>query len=245
MLFLLVTGLVVGGSRRVAAQEEESAAGLAGGQMVRGTVTAASGDRLAIKTEKGEAYQITVTDNTKIVKDRLPFKLAAVRPGDSVGAMGVLDAPNKTVHALFVMVVDAEEAKKAREGMGKVYIIGKVTSIDELKLTIQRPDGVSQVIAVDEGTSFRKGGRQLQFVVDGSGMAGGAAASSAGGATADPGGESITLADVKVGDNIAGKGELKGGIFVPSLLGVSNPSARRRRRAEGAGATGAPAAAPQ
>ncbi len=51
-------------------------------------------------------------------------------------AMGTLDAPTKTVHALFVTVMDAEQVKKLREGLGKVYITGKVTAIDDVKLTI-------------------------------------------------------------------------------------------------------------
>ena len=222
--------------RQGRAQEELDAggpalAGMGSGQMVRGTVTAAGGNRIALKTERGEAYQVTVTSNTKIVKDRQPFKLADLRPGDNVGAMGVLDAPAKTVHALFVMVVDAAELKKAREGLGKIYIAGKVTAIDELRLTILRPDNVSQVIAVDEGTSFRKGGRQMASAVNGFGPVGGAAAAP------DASVESITLGDIKVGDAVAGKGELKGGVFVPSQLAVSDAATRqRRRRAEG-GAT--------
>ena len=52
--------------------------------------------------------------------------------------MGVLDAATKTVHAVFVTVMDAEQVKKAREDMGKIYITGKVTAIDldGLKMTV-------------------------------------------------------------------------------------------------------------
>ena len=63
------------------------------------------------------------------------------------------------MHAVFVTVISAEEVKKAREGLGKVYIAGTVTAIDELKLTVKRTDGVVQVIEVDEGTSFQTGTR--------------------------------------------------------------------------------------
>ena len=110
---------------------------------------------------------------------------------------------------------------------------------------------MSQVIAVDEGTSFKRGGRNLQSMLNGSGpvdgrASGGGPASgpvnAAAGAAGAGGGESITLADIKVGDSVAGRGELKGGVFVPSELGVMDASARRRRRPEGAAgtATGAP-----
>ncbi len=219
-----------------------SMAGLSGGQMVRGLVTSAGRDQIALKTDKGEVYKVTVTSNTRIVKDRQPFKLASIRAGDSLGAMGVLDAPAKTVHALFVVVVDAEQARKAREGLGKIYIAGKVTAIDELRLTILRPDNVTQVIAVDEGTSFRRGGRQILSAINGFGPSENVAARAPN--AADASAESITLSDIKVGDTVAGKGELKGGTFVPSQLAVVDAATARqhRRRQEGGLPVAAPAA---
>ena len=117
----------------------------AGGQMVRGTVTATAADHLTVKTDVGDVYQVAISANTRLNKDRQPVKVTEVKVGDSVGAMGVLDAPTKTVHAAFVMVVDAEQVKKMRENLGKTYITGKVTAIDvdALKLTVMRPDNVS------------------------------------------------------------------------------------------------------
>lgn len=219
----------------------EGGAAFAGGQMVRGTVTAAAADHLTVKTDAGEVYQVAVSANTRIMKDRQPIKLTDVKVGDGAGAMGPLDAPTKTVHALFVTVMDAEQVKKLREGLGKVYIVGKVTAIDDVKLTVLRNDGVSQVIEVDEGTSFKRGGRQMASMLNGSGPVGnagsgrGAGAGSGSGVGSGSGGESITLADVKVGDTVAGQGALKNGVFVPTELGVMDASAmtRRRRSTEG------------
>ena len=108
------------------------------GRMVRGTVTAATADHLTVKTEAGEVYDIVVTPNTTVRKGRDPMKFADIHTGDAVGAMGELDAPKKTVHALMLMVVDAEQVKKAREAMGKTMITGTVTAIDELKITIKQ-----------------------------------------------------------------------------------------------------------
>ena len=216
------------------------------GRMVRGTVTAATPDKLTVKTEAGDLYQVALTPNTRVMKDRQQIKPAEVHVGDGLGAMGEIDQPNKTVHAMFVTVVDAEQLKKAREAMGKTYIAGKVTAIDELKLTILRADGVSQVIAVDEDTSFRKGGRGMQMAFAGAG-AGGTPPTAAPPTT---GADAITLADVKVGDNVAGPGKLKNGVFVPTTLGVGEPGqggggqgGGRRRRQQGDG-TGAPAGTP-
>jgi hypothetical protein len=250
----------------------------AGGQMVRGTVTATTADHLTVKTEAGEVYQVALSANTRLTKDRQPVKVADIRVGDAVGAVGVLDAPTKTVHAVFVGVIDAEQVKKARENMGKTYITGKVTAIDmdALKLTVMRPDGVSQVIGVDEQTSFKRGGRGMAAIANGGGVVemgggggggrrgmgtgsgtgggtGAGAGTSAGsgtsagagtGAGSGGGGESITFADVKVGDTVAGRGGLKNGTFVPTELGVMDPAAmgqRRRRGAEGSGPDAAPA----
>jgi hypothetical protein len=134
--------------------------------------------------------------------------------------------------------------------MGKVYITGKVTAIDMdgLKLTVMRPDGVSQVIGVDEGTSFKRGGRGMAAMVSGSGVIDGTAAGRATGGNGVNSGESITLADVKVGDGVAGRGSLKDGLFVPTELGVMDAATmgqRRRRNSEGgSGGTAAPPVAP-
>jgi hypothetical protein len=266
---MLLIMAVVALPATVLAQDEQDGprqggTAFAGGQMVRGTVTAASADPLTVKTEAGEIYQVALSANTRLTKDRQPVKVADIKVGDAVGAMGVLDAPTKTVHAVFVGVMDAEQLKKARENMGKTYITGKVTAIDmdALKLTVMRPDGVSQVIGVDEQTSFKRGGRGMAAIANGGGVVeigggGGGRGMSGAGTGAGPGGggtgagagnggagESITFADVKVGDTVAGRGALKNGLFMPTELGVMDPAAmgqRRRRGADGAGPGAAPA----
>ena len=210
----------------------------AGSQMLRGTVTASAADGLTMKTGTGEIYKVTVTPNTRLTKDRQPVKLAEIKVGDGVGAMGVLDAPTKTLHALFVGLIDAEQVRKAQADLGKTYIAGEVTAIDDVKLTIKRPDGVLQTITVDEGTSFRKGGRGM-----GGGRQGGgrsserrASAQRAPQRGEGSGGESVTLADLKVGDGVMGRGAIKNGVFVPTELRVMDAAARQRRRNEANGA---------
>jgi hypothetical protein len=218
------------------------------GRMVRGTVTAVSGDKVTLKTDNGDSFQVAITPNTRLMKERNPIKPVEIHVGDGIGAMGEIDQPTKTVHALFVSVVDAEQVKKLKESFGKTWITGKVIAIDDLKLTILRSDKVTQVIAVDEDTSFKKGGRAMQMAMqsDGAAMGGGGGNWQGRGGAARPEGagsgegESITLADVKVGDNIAGQGSLKNGVFVPKTLAVADPAQRRRRP----GADGAPAGPP-
>ena len=245
---LILGGLLCVGSACAQGGSGEPAVAM-GGRGVQGTVTAVAGDKLTLKTENGQVFQVVTTPNTTVRRGREQMKLADVHAGDGVGAMGEIDGPNKTVHALYLFVVDAEQLKKARESLGKTTIAGKITAIDELKLTILRPDGVSQTIAVDEDTSFKRGGRGLGIGGfggggrQGGGGAQGGSASPGGGGFA--GGESITLADIKVGDTVAGQGALKSGIFVPTQLYVGDPAAsgQRRHREQTPGAAAASAGA--
>jgi hypothetical protein len=220
----------------------------AGMQRAGGEVTAVAGATITIKTETGGVMQIVTTDNTRIMKGRPNegggvVKVGDLKVGDGVMAMGNLDEPNKTIHAAIVMATDAAQFKALKDNLGKTYIAGKVTGIDmdNAKLTVLRSDGVSQTIGLDESTSFRRG-RVAAGEFGGMAMGGGGrqrGGDNAGQPT--PTGESITLADIKVGDNIGGKGELKGGIFVPTEVVVATPGQRRQRP----GGPGAPAAPPQ
>lgn len=223
-----------------AAQQDEDGAASMGpqGRMVRGTVTAAAADRLTVKTDAGDLFQIAVTTNTRLMKDRQPLKIADVHVGDGIGAMGVIDSPTRTVHAAMVFVVDAAAVKKLKENMGKTYISGKVMAIDDLELTIKRPDGVTQKISVDEGTSFKRGGRDAGAMMRGDGSSN---PDPSAGPTPDPakGGESITLADIKVGDMVVGPGSLKACVFVPTQLTAIDAAAMGHRHWREGGDAGA------
>ena len=224
---------------RAWAQEDAAPDHLPGGQMLRGTVTALSASGLTIRNEDGEQYQVVATTNTRVIRSQQPAKFADLRVGDGVGAGGVMDAEHRTLHAAFIGAIDAAEVRRAQAELGKSYLIGRITAIDvdQLRLTVHRPDGVNQVIAVDESTSFRRGGRSSSDS-DASTKARGGVAEKASG-TADTG-ESITLADIKVGESIAAKGGVKDHMFVPTELHVYAGEGRRRRT-DDAGGTAAPA----
>jgi hypothetical protein len=204
----------------------------AGMQRVAGVVTAVSGDTITVKAEDGTVYQVTTTPNTRVMKDRgTSIKIADLKVGDGVMAGGNMDAPTKTLHAAFVAATDAATLKKMHDDLGKTYITGKVTAIDadNLRMTIQRADGVAQTIGFDETTSFKRGGR--------GGRGGGGMGMGAGTPPAIEGGESITLADIKVGDSVVGTGAVKAGVFIPGQLNVAAPRAGRGERGgRGAGA---------
>jgi hypothetical protein len=222
----------------------------AGMQRATGEVTAVAGNNLTLKAEDGGSMQVVTTDNTRILKGRgASVKMADLKVGDGVTAAGNLDAPNKTLHAAILMVVDAEQVKQMKANLGKTYIAGKVTAIDldDAKMTVERADHVAQTIGFDDTTSFRRG-RAAMGGFGGAGGFGGEApeGNRGGGGNPPPPGESITLADIKVGDNVAGQGSLKNGLFVPTQLTVATPGAGQGRRRGGppGGAPASPSAPP-
>jgi hypothetical protein len=213
------------------------------GGAIRGTVTAVSGANVTVKDEQGATWTVVTTDNTRVMRGRQTLPLSGVQSGDELMAMGVPDADKHEVHAMMVMDVSAADVAKAKANMGKTYIVGRITAIDETKVTVMRTDKVSQAIQLDETTSLHKGGRMnpeamqamgLDAGMMGGGMGGmgggmgmggpggGRRGGQAGAAPANEDGEAITLADVKVGDSVVGIGSVKGGSFVPTDLRVQD-----------------------
>ena len=71
----------------------------------------------------------------------------------------------------------------------KNVVVGQLKNVEKAKLTIAKPDGMEQAVAVDANTKFI-------------GEQGGA----------------ISLADFKTGDHVAATGALKDGVFVAAQL---------------------------
>ena len=164
------------------------------GNGIRGTVTAATANSFTIRTDEGDTYQVLFSPNTRLMKDRQPIDAPDVHVGDMLMAGGIVDPKAKTVGAVFIVDVDAKQVRDARAAFGKTWVMGKVTAIHELRITIERAgDKQTQIVAVDENTSFRK--RK----------------------------EDVTLADVKVGDSISAQGGLHGDAFLATTLRIMSP----------------------
>jgi hypothetical protein len=161
---------------------------------IAGTITAMDAHSITLKTRDGQTAQVALDDKTQYRKGR-----DTATPGDfKVGDMVFVRGEKTSENAWQAAVVGSRGQNDGSggsfaEGMGKRFIAGEVKSINGTQLTIQRLDGVTQKISVDEDTSFRKNG------------------------------ESITLADLKPGDHVFGRGELKKDIFVPAVLNVGEP----------------------
>jgi hypothetical protein len=165
------------------------------GNGLRGVVILSEPGNFLVRTDEGESYKVFWSPNTRLMKDRQPIEAKAIRVGDMLVAAGQVDRKAKTVGAVFLYDIDAGQVRKAREGFGKTWMAGKVIAIHDLRITIARADDQkAEVVAVDENTSFRK--RM----------------------------ESVTLADVKVGDFISAQGVVRGNAFLASVLRLIDPA---------------------
>ncbi len=165
---------------------------------VRGTVKSIHGSDAIIQNQAGKLYTVHTSDNTHIYRNRQLLKMSEIRAGDVLIAVGAFDEKANLLRAIFVADIDAATVQKLREELGKTWIAGKIVKIDETKITVDRIDHKTQVIEVDDTTSFRKDG------------------------------QSVTLLDVHAGDPIRGKGVVKNGVFVPTQLVVIDAAKRGR-----------------
>ncbi len=185
------------------------------GRGVMGTVTEISPDHFTIKTDSGDLYTVHYSVNTRIMKggggqrrgqdgDNAPpmnppttIKATDIKVGDAIGASGEMDANTKSVGAVIIFQIDPERAKQMREmqaNYGKTWIMGKVTAINETKVTLQGgPDNAAHTFIADENTTFRK--------------------------RRDP----ITLGDIQVGDMVRAEGAVKDGSFLATTVAVMSP----------------------
>jgi hypothetical protein len=192
--------------------------GMGAGRGISGTVSAVAADSYTIKTDAGDSYTVRLSSNTRIIKQMArrsdsgqgqgqregqgqgqpsgpqTLKSTDIKVGDAVTAMGEIDATAKSVTATMVMQIDPERAKQMREmqaNYGKTWLQGKVTAINDVKVTLQGSvDNAAHTFVADENTTFRK--RR----------------------------EPITLADVQTGDTVRVEGAVKNGEFVATSVNV-------------------------
>jgi len=184
------------------------------GRGILGTVTEVAADHYTVKTDAGLTYTIHYSVNTRILKQQpgtggsggrnggqrgegggnppQAIKPTDIKVGDAITAMGEVDANAKSVGAVAVIQLDPERAKQMREmqaNYGKTWIMGKVTAIDGVKVTLMGAlDSTPHSFVADENTTFRK--------------------------RRDP----ITLGDIQVGDTVRVEGAVKDGSFLATTV---------------------------
>jgi hypothetical protein len=189
-----------------------------------GKITAIRADALEISNPNGEAVTVKLTPKTEFRRDRQ----AARRSDFKVGDVIIVRGEENPDHTWTAQVVGARSAGEGREGrgrgnmqagaLGKDYVAGEVKAIDAPKISVLRTDNVTQSIELNEDSSLRRGR------------------------------DSITMAEVQVGDHLFARGAMQNDVFVPKFVMVVGPEQWKRMQemgGMGAGPAGARRSGPQ
>jgi Domain of unknown function (DUF5666) len=174
-----------------------------------GKITAVHADSFDVASPNGETVMVKLTGSTEFRKDRQPVKRTDFKVGDLIVVRGDENAD----HTWTAQVVGGrsgngpqgrDRAFGAQGTQGKDFVLGEVKAIDAPKITVLRSDNVTQTIELNEETSLRKGR------------------------------DSITMADVQVGDHLLARGALQNDVFVPKMVMVIGPQQWKRMQEMGA-----------
>ena len=187
------------------------------GQPLVGKITAINKGSLELAKPDGTTATVKVTDKTEYRKDRQGAKLEDFKAGDMVFVRGEENAD----HSVTALLIGGRSGGGGPEGgarvfgeMGKDFVVGEVKSIDAPKLTVLRPDNVTQTLELNEETSLRRGR------------------------------ESITMADIQVGDHVVVRGGVQNNTFVPKNVMVLSAEQWKRMQEMGMIRSGSGGAGP-
>jgi hypothetical protein len=227
--FLAAVLDVSGTSTRAAALTYTAAAQESGGNAGQGPndqrmplfgkITAVHDGSIAVTNANGENVTVKFTAKTEFRKDRQDAKRSDFKVGDLI----IVRGQENPDHSWTAEVVGGRSGngpggsggREGREGrgvpggsdrgfggqggtLGKDFVAGEITAIDAPKLSVLRSDKVTQSIELNEDTSLRKGR------------------------------DSITMADVQVGDHVFARGGLENNVFVPKMVMVVSPEQWKR-----------------
>jgi hypothetical protein len=207
-----------------AAPQEGPGQGPGDGRMpLLGKITGVHNTSLDVADTNGETVAVKLTGQTQYRKDRQAAKRTDFKIGDIILVRGE-ENPD---HSWTAQIVAARSMNGGPNGrgdpggsgggarglaqagtLGKDYVAGEIKSIDAPKLSVLRSDKVTQSIELNEETSLRKGR------------------------------DSITMADVQVGDHLFARGAEQNGVFVPKMVMVIGPEQWKRMQELGAQARG-------
>jgi hypothetical protein len=191
-----------------------------------GKITAVHDGSLQVMDTNGENVTVKLNGQTEFRKDRQPAKRTDFKVGDIIIVRGEENAD----HSWTAQIVAARSTNGPNGGpggrggaggpgggggrfgqagtLGKDFVAGEIKSIDAPKLSVMRSDNVTQSLELDEETSLRKGR------------------------------DSITMADIQVGDHLFARGAEENGVFVPKTVVVIGPEQWKRMQEMGAQAGG-------
>jgi hypothetical protein len=223
LLFLVAGTIAVALAAGAAAQSQDQGAPPPGGQRrgpndgpgqpLIGKITAIKDGAVELAKPDGTTVAIKITGKTEYRKDRQPAKLGDFKVGEMVFVRGEEDT-NHGVTALMIAGRSGGGPDSAGRGfgggsgggfgeLGKDFVVGEVKSVDAPKITVLRPDNVTQTMELNEDTSLRKGR------------------------------DSITMADIQPGDHIVVRGGVQNNSFVPKSVMVISPEQWKRMQEMG------------
>jgi len=161
---------------------------------VLGRIAAIQDGAIKITRPDGSEQKVNITAKTEFRKDREPAKLKDFKVGDGVLVRGE-ENPDFSLTAQLI----AGRSGNGPNGpnrqnpvgtLGKDFVVGEVKALDPPSITVMRTDNVKQTFDLNEDTSLRKGR------------------------------DSVTMADLQVGDHVFVRGGLQDSQFVPKTLVV-------------------------
>jgi hypothetical protein len=177
-----------------------------------GKITSIKDGVLELAKMDGASVTVKLTDKTEYRKDRQSAKLADFKVGDMV-LIRTEGAGDQDLTAVVVAGRTGGGPGRASMGgpggpgggmmmgggeLGKDFVFGEVKAVDAPKITVLRPDSVTQTLELNEETSLRKGR------------------------------ESVTMADIQVGDHVFVRGAVQNNAFVPTMVMVIGPEQWKR-----------------
>ena len=181
------------------------------GRGVLGKITAMKDGALELARMDGTSVTVKLTDKTEYRKDRQAAKLGDFKVGDMV-FIRTEGSGDQDLTALVVADGPGGPGMGGPGGstmmmgggqLGKDFVFGQVKSVEAPKITVLRPDDVTQTLELNEETSLRKGR------------------------------ESVTIADIQVGDHVFVRGGVQNNVFVPKMVMVIGPEQWKRMQEMG------------
>lgn len=214
LLFLLAATSTLAQEAAPAGAEQMQRSEDARGKFVGGKIKAIKDGTLELTRMDGASVTVKLTDKTEYRRDRQTAKLADFKVGDMV----FVRTEGEGDQNLTAVVVAGRTGTQGGPGMGgpgggmmmggelgKDFVFGEVKSVDAPKITVLRPDNVTQTLELNEETSLRKGR------------------------------DSVTMADIQVGDHVFVRGAVQNNAFVPKMVMVIGPEQWKRMQEMGMG----------
>jgi hypothetical protein len=188
---------------------------------VFGKLTAVHGQSIEVTRPDGTVVTVKISGSTQFRKEREEAKLSDFKVGDNVFVRGEENADHTwTAEMMGERPAGGFGGGAGRPGgqggaqgngaggrppgvLGQDYVLGEVKSVDAPKLTILRPDNVSQTVELNEDTSLRKGR------------------------------DAITMADIQPGDHIMVRGGMANNAFQPKSVMIIGPEQWKRMQEMG------------